>query len=77
MKISLFPSLTKEKLDIESIKSSNLVAVRHTIDQLPRGSGSFLEQYMNIQHNLLYKTWTCRPEKMKKKTVVKERTEWK
>jgi len=34
MKMSIFAILTKARLNTESIRDSNLVAVRHTIDQL-------------------------------------------
>jgi hypothetical protein len=43
--------MAKAKLDTESTKGSNLVAVRHTIDGLD--SGYILGYYMNIKHNLL------------------------
>jgi hypothetical protein len=36
MKMSIFASLAKAKLNTESIKGSNLVAVRHTIDHFSR-----------------------------------------
>jgi hypothetical protein len=58
MKMSIFATLAKAKLDVESIKGSSLVAVSHTIEQLSR-LGYILEQYMNIKHNVLYKTFTA------------------
>jgi hypothetical protein len=36
MKMSIFTTLAKAKLDIEGVKGSNLVAVRLTIDELAR-----------------------------------------
>jgi hypothetical protein len=40
----MLATLAKARLNTESIKGSNLVAVR---------------QYMNNKHNLLYKSWTA------------------
>jgi hypothetical protein len=40
-----------------SIKSSHLVAVRHTVSCLD--SGYILGQYISNEHNLLYKSWTA------------------
>jgi hypothetical protein len=61
MKMSIFASLAKVKLNTGSIKGSNLVAVRHMI-KCP-DSGCNLKQYMNIKHNLLYKTWAADPRR--------------
>jgi len=36
MKMSIFTTLVKAKLDIESIKGSNFMVVRHTISLLSR-----------------------------------------
>jgi hypothetical protein len=56
MKMLIFASLAKAKLNTESIKGSNLVAVRHMINHL---NSRYIEQCMNIQQNMLYKTWTA------------------
>jgi hypothetical protein len=57
--MSIFTIQAKAKLNTETIKGSNLVAVRHTIDQVSTDGGYILEQYMNIKHNLLHRTWTA------------------
>jgi hypothetical protein len=36
MKISIFATLAKAKLDMEGMKGSDLVAVRRTVDQLSK-----------------------------------------
>jgi hypothetical protein len=57
MKMPIFAILSKARLDTQSIKGSSLVAVRQTINFLD--SGYILQQYMNVKHKLLYKTWTA------------------
>jgi len=54
--MSILATLAKAKLDIETIKRSNLVAVKHTVDQLSR-QWSYPWAISELQHSLLYKTW--------------------
>jgi hypothetical protein len=62
MKMSIFATLAKEKLDIESIKTQTWwrSGIR-SINCLD--CGYILGQYVNIKHNLLYRTWTVRRRK--------------
>jgi len=50
MKMSIFATLARAKLDIESIKAETWWR---------SGRSVFLRQYMNIEPKLLYKTWTA------------------
>jgi hypothetical protein len=59
MKMYMFATLAKARLNIKSMKISSLVADRHMTDQLSGLCGYILGQYMNIKHSLLYKTWAA------------------
>jgi hypothetical protein len=56
MKMLIFATLAKEKLNTESTKGSSLVAVRHTIEQLSRQWVYPWVVYEQFKHYQLYKT---------------------
>jgi hypothetical protein len=53
--MSVFAILAKAKLDIESIKGSYFVVVRH----YDRSLVQTVVISSGLQHNLLYRTWTA------------------
>jgi hypothetical protein len=74
MKMSILTTLAKARLDIQSMKCSDLVAVRHTIDQVSR-QWSYPWVVYELQHNLPYKTWTAGLRIKKRKNVKKRKNE--
>jgi hypothetical protein len=58
MKMSVFSSLAKARLNTGSIKGSGLGSGQ-AYDQLSTDCGYILGQYMSNKHNLLYETWTA------------------
>jgi len=67
--MSIFTIQAKVQLNTENVRDSNLVAVKHTIDQVSTDGGYILEQYMNIKHNLLHRTWTAALTRWRKRRI--------
>jgi hypothetical protein len=70
MKMKIFVTLAKARLNIKSLKGSSLVVVRYKIDQVSRLWGG---QYVSNKHNLLYKNWTAGRRRRRRRRRLKKR----